>query len=112
MKSFIDRRVTICMLLVALTLLGYAALVGLTYLLMVFSAQPLYVFTEWVPENPVAWSAITKVFWNLTTAAGKLVRVGSRELRAVEFWGGLARWGVLLLLLGAALRPRRKPAAK
>lgn len=98
--------------LIALGLLGYGALTGATWLLLSLSAQPLYVFTEWVPENPVAWSAITKVFWNLTTAAGKLVRVGSRELRAVEFWGGLARWGVLLLLLGAALRPRRKPAAK
>lgn len=92
--------------LIALGLLGYGALMGLTWLLLSFSAQPLYVFTEWVPENPVAWSAISKVFWNLTTAAGKLVRTGSRELRAVEFWGGLARWGVLLFLLGAALRPR------
>lgn len=92
--------------LIALALLGYGALAGLTWLLLSYSAQPLYVFTEWVPENPVAWSAITKVFWNLTTAAGRLVRTGSRELRAVEFWGGLARWGVLLFLLGAALRPR------
>lgn len=92
----------------ALTLLGYAALVGLTYLLMVFSAQPLYVFTEWVPENIVEWTSISRVFWNLTADAGRLVRVGTRELRVVEFWGGLLRWGVILVLLGAALLPKRQ----
>ena len=89
---------------VGLTLLGYAALIGLTYLLMVFSAQPLYVFTEWVPENIVEWTSISRVFWNLTAEAGNLVRVGTRELRVVAFWGGLMRWGVILALLGAALR--------
>ena len=93
---------------VALTLLGYAALVGLTWLLMVFSAQPLYVFTEWVPENIVEWTSISRVFWNLTAEAGRLVRVGTRELRVVEFWGGLLRWGVILVLLGAALLPKRQ----
>ena len=94
--------------LILLTLLGYGALAGLTWLLLSFSAQPLYVFTEWVPENLVSWSAIAKVFWNLTADAARLVRVGSRELRAVEFWGGLARWGVVLALLGAALLPRAR----
>ena len=97
---------------VALTLLGYAALVGLTYLLMVFSAQPLYVFTEWVPENIVEWTSISRVFWNLTADAGRLVRVGTRELRVVEFWGGLLRWGVILVLLGAALLPKEKRGSK
>ncbi len=92
--------------LVLLSLLGYGALVGLTYLLLAYSVQPLYVFTEWVPENLVSWTAIAKVFWNLTAAAGKLVRVGSRELRVAEFWGGLARWGLALFLLGAALRTK------
>ena len=96
--------------IVLLGLLGYGALIGLTWLLMYFSVQPLYVFTEWVPENPVAWSAIAKVFWNLTSAAGALVRVGSRELRVVEFWGGVVRWGSVLFLLGAALLPKARGA--
>lgn len=93
--------------LIALTLLGYAALVGLTYLLMAFSVRPLYVFTEWVPENLVSWTSIRKVFWNLTGAAAKLTSVASRELRAVEFWGGLLRWGVITALLGVAMMPKR-----
>ena len=88
-------------------MLGYGALIGLTWLLMVFSAQPLYVFTEWVPENIVEWSSIRKVFWSLVSDSARLVRVGSRELRAIEFWGGLTRWGTVLLLLGGAMRGRR-----
>ena len=99
--------------IIGLTLLGYAALIGLTYLLMLFSSQPLYVFTEWVPENIVEWSSISRVFWNLTAEAGRLVRIGSRELRVVEFWSGVERWGLILALLGAALLPkaRRSKAA-
>ena len=102
LKALIPRLLGI----VALTLLGYGALIGLTYLLMLFSSQPLYVFTEWVPENIVEWSSISRVFWNLTAEAGRLVRIGTRELRVVEFWSGLERWGVILLLLGAALLPK------
>ena len=91
-----------------LSVLGYGALIGLTWLLMDFSVQPLYVFTEWVPENIVSWSSLTKVFWNLTGSAAGLVRMGTRELRVIEFWGGLARWGSALVLTGAALRGFRK----
>lgn len=94
--------------LIAMILLGYAALIGLTWLLLVFSAQPLYVFTEWVPENIVEWSSLTKVFWSLTSSAARLTRIGTRELRTVEFWGGFVRWGSVLFLLGAALRKRKE----
>ena len=90
------------------SVLGFAALTALTCLLLVFSVQPLYTFTEWVPENIVAWSAITKVFWNLTADAGRLVRIGTRELRVIAFWGGVLRWGVVLLLLGQGMMPRKK----
>ncbi|MDO4867038.1 MAG: ABC transporter permease [Clostridia bacterium] len=107
-KSLIGRLLGI----LALSLLGYAALIGATYLLMAFSVRPLYVFTEWVPENIVEWSSIAKVFWNLTTEAARLVRIGTRELREVEFWGGVLRWGMILLLLGAALLPKAKRAGK
>ena len=94
--------------IIALGLLGYGALVGLTYLLMAFSVQPLYVFTEWVPESIVEWSSIRKVFWNLTGAAASPLHIGTRELRRVEFWGGVLRWGVITALLGFALMPWRR----
>ncbi len=92
--------------IVGLTLACYGALIGATWLLLSFSVQPVYVFTEWVPENFVEWSSITKVFWNLVSASAGLVRVATRELRIVEFWGALLRWGVILILLGAALLPK------
>lgn len=98
--------------LIALTLLGYGALIALTYLLMAFSVQPLYVFTEWVPDNIVAWSSIRKVFWSLCGDAAKLTRIGTRELRVVEFWGGVLRWGTITALLGAALLPKRPKERK
>ena len=94
--------------LLLLMLLSFGALAGLAWLLLTFSAQPLYVFTEWVPDNIVAWSSLTKVFWNLTKDAAALVRVGTRELLVTAFWGGALRWGVMLLLTGAALRGARR----
>lgn len=87
--------------------LGYGALLALCGALAVFTVQPVYIFTEWVPEKFVAWSSISKVFWNLTQTAAGLVRVGSRELRIVAFWGGALRWATVLLLTASALRSRR-----
>ena len=107
-QSYIGALILRLVGLIALGLLGYGALIALTWLLMDFSARPLYVFTEWVPDNIVAWSSLTKVFWNLVEASAGLVRVGSRELRVVAFWGGALRWGMVLLLLGAALLPKRR----
>ena len=86
---------------------GYGALAALCGALAVFTVQPVYIFTEWVPENFVAWSSISKVFWNLTQTAAGLVRVGSRELRVIAFWGGALRWATVLLLTASALRSRR-----
>lgn len=97
--------------LVALTAVCYAALVGATWLLLSFSVQPAYVFTEWVPDNFVEWSSISQVFWNLITESSALVRVGTRELRIVEFWSRLLLWGVVLALLGAALLPKARKRA-
>lgn len=94
--------------IVALTLACYGVLIGATWLLLSFSVQPVYTFTEWVPENFVEWSSITKVFWNLVSASAGLVRVATRELRIVEFWGALLRWGMILILLGAALLPKAR----
>ena len=98
--------------LIGLTLLVYGVLIGATWLLMSFSVQPVYIFPEWVPENFVEWSSISKVFWSLTSEAARLVRVGTRELRVVAFWGGLMRWGLVLGLLGAALLPKARREKK
>lgn len=98
--------------IVALTLLCYGALVGAAWLLLSFSVQPVYTFTEWVPDNFVEWSSITRVFWNLVTESATLVRIGTRELRVLEFWGALLRWGVILTLLGMALLPKAWPGKR
>lgn len=87
--------------------LGYCTLLGLLYALASFSIQPLTVFTEWVPENIVEWSSLKDVFWNLTGSASKLVKVGTREMRTVEFWGRILHWGVLAALYGTLL-PRKR----
>ena len=93
--------------MVALHILCYSALIGAISLLVVFSAQPIPIFTEWVPENIVSWSSITKVFWNLTRSAAGLVRIGSREMRIIAFWGGMLRWGTVLLLVASSMAKSR-----
>ena len=92
---------------IALGLLGYGALLLATWALMSFSVQPLYIFTEWVPENIVSLASIQKVFWNLTADAAKLSGCATRELRVLQFWGGVLRWGMITALLGAALLPKQ-----
>lgn len=91
------------MAFLGICLIGYGALLALLYALVAFSIQPLYTFTEWVPENVVEWSSLKAVFWSLAGDSAKLVRVGTRELRIVEFWGKILRWGTLGALYGALL---------
>lgn len=91
------------MAFLGICLIGYGALLALLYALAAFSIQPLYTFTEWVPENVVEWSSLKAVFWSLAGDSAKLVRVGTRELRIVEFWGKILRWGTLGALYGALL---------
>ncbi len=70
---------------------------------MTFSILPLYIFSEWVPENIVEWSSIQDVFRNLVSSAAVLIKVGTKQMRIVEFWGGLLRWGIISLLAGMVL---------
>ena len=91
------------MAFLGICLIGYGALLALLYALAAFSIQTLYTFTEWVPENVVEWSSLKAVFWSLAGDSAKLVRVGTRELRIVEFWGRILRWGTLGALYGALL---------
>ena len=88
---------------IALCLLAYAAWIGLVYLLLSFSIQPLYQFTEWVPENLVEWKAWKNVFWNLMRSQNRLVSVSTRTLAEVRFYGVLTRWGAAALLFGWAV---------
>lgn len=94
--------------MIVVCLLGYAVILAMLYALIAFSVQPLTVFTEWVPENFVKWSSLKNVFWSLTNSAAKLVKVGTREMRRLEFWGGILRWGTISALSGALLARRRK----
>ena len=86
---------------VLLALLGYAVLAGAAFALAKFSIDPLYVFTEWVPEVVVELSSIAKRFWSLNDANAAAVRYISRNYCALETGRGLLRWGLLALLLGA-----------
>lgn len=88
-------------------LAGYGAVIALMYALVSFSVQPLTVFTEWVPENFVEWSSLKNVFWSLTNGAAKLVKAGTPEMRRLEFWGRLLRWGTIAALAGAVLLRRK-----
>ncbi|MDO4740634.1 MAG: ABC transporter permease [Eubacteriales bacterium] len=84
-------------------LLLYAALGCAAWFIGLQAVEPLYIFPEWVPENLVQWASIRKVFWNLATAASQQVNVASGDVRALQFWGGVIRWGVLFGLSGVVL---------
>ena len=86
---------------VLLALMGYAALAGAAFALAKFSIDPLYVFTEWVPEVLVELSSIAKRFWSLNDANAAAVRYVSRSFCVLETGRALLRWGLLALLLGA-----------
>ena len=74
---------------------------GAAFALAKFSIDPLYVFTEWVPEVVVELSSIAKRFWSLNDANAAAVRYVSRNYCVLETGRGLLRWGLLALLLGA-----------
>ena len=78
-----------------------AALAGAAFALAKFSIDPLYVFTEWVPEVLVELSSIAKRFWSLNDANAAAVRYVSRSFCVLETGRALLRWGLLALLLGA-----------
>lgn len=84
-------------------LVGYAALLGAAFALASFAIQPLYVFTEWVPEVVVELSSLTSRFWSLNNQNAAAVRYVSRGLCQLELGQGLLRWGLMAALLGAAV---------
>lgn len=84
-------------------LAGYAALLALTAALASFSIEPLYVFTEWVPEVIVELSSLSARFWALNAQNAATARYVCRDVCRVELGQGLFRWGMMAALLGAAL---------
>ena len=90
--------------------LGYAALLAAAYGVLTLAIEPMYVFTEWIPDVLVELSSITERFWQLTSAAAAPIAIRTKEYAEVRFWSGLVRWGAISALTGAlvmALSARR-----
>ena len=81
--------------------LGYAALLAAAYGILTLAIEPMYVFTEWIPDVLVELSSITERFWQLTSAAAKPVFIRTKEYAEIRFWAGLLRWGAVATLTGA-----------
>ena len=73
------------------------------YALLCVAVEPVYTFTEWVPESLVELSALKAVFWNRAADAARLVQVNTPDAVRCAFWGGMARGGAVCMLLGLAL---------
>ena len=87
-------------------LLGGALMLAAAYALLSFVIEPVYTFTEWVPESLVSLSALRAVFWDRTASAARLLILRTPESVRIAFWGTLARAGGVALLLGLALGRR------
>lgn len=97
---------------VASVVFGAAALFVAVYALLSFMIEPVYTFTEWVPESLVKISALKSVFWNRVSDAARMVRVNTPQAAEAAFWGGMAQFGAALFLLGLALGRRREKKMK
>ncbi len=89
-----------------------ALLLVAAYVLLSFAIEPVYTFTEWVPESLVEISALKAVFWSRTADAARLIRVSTPEVARASFWSAIARLGGVLFLLGCALGRGRAKRAK
>lgn len=87
-------------------LLGYAALALAAWGVLSLTIEPMYVFTEWIPENFVSWESLKGRFDDLLLENARIVRYNTREYASIRFYGALVRWGVVSVLAGAALRRR------
>lgn len=65
---------------ILLFVLGYGASAGLIALLMAYIIEPVYTFTEWIPEILVEWADIAKAFWRVWQEPAVMVELRSPEL--------------------------------
>lgn len=96
-----------------LQILGYAALALAAWGVLGLTIEPMYVFTEWIPENFVSWESISGRFNDLMLENARTVRYYTREYASVRFYGAFIRWGVVCMLAGLVLYrkwPERKRA--
>ncbi len=111
-KRYLVQVLGTVMLRIIMMTLGAAALLGVLYGVLTFMIQPVYTFTEWVPESLVEISKYRAVFWNLVRGASGAVSVQTAEIARLRLNGKFLNWGCILLLLalaGSAIRlPRRK----
>ena len=102
-RSYARRWLAPAMLRVLGGILGGALLLAGAYVLIDFVIQPVYTFTEWVPESLVSLSALRAVFWDRVASAARLIALRTPESARIAFWGTAARAGGAALLLGLAL---------
>lgn len=76
--------------------------IALCALLLSFFAQPVYVFTEWIPDDLVSMDSIISRIRELCAAAARPARYITREYALIRFYAGLMRWGTLCMLLSCA----------
>ena len=79
-----------------------AATVAACYGVAVATISPARVFPEWIPESLGNFTSWISRFWDLTGAAAKPVSLQTPEQAEIAFYGGLVRWGTLLVVLAAA----------
>lgn len=88
---------------IALLALTLSALLLGMYFMISFVIEPVYTFTEWVPESLVDGAAISTVFWSLISSAAQSVQHVTAQAARVAFWAIPARLGAVCTLLGVAL---------
>lgn len=84
-------------------LAGYCTLALAAWAILRLTIEPMYVFTEWIPEVIVEWSKISDRVQELMCDAAQVARYQTREYAAIRFYGALTRWGVICLLGGLVL---------
>ena len=112
--SYAVRLIPYYALRVLAAVLLLAATLAVFWGMAVLFAEPLRLFPEWVPENPVALSSIRSRFWSLIADNAVSLRLVTEETAVLSFYTFLMRVGVLLTLLGVlqTWRIRKRKAEK
>lgn len=84
---------------VALFACGYACLAVSVWLLVRFAIEPLYTFTEWVPEKLLQASSWADRFWSLNADYSAGLQYVSKEVLCINLSSPLILWGTMIVLL-------------